>query len=59
MFSFDTPDSNIFINEIYLDNLTILSIRSDRQRFKNGYYKIIDGKFDYKHINDLIANSKN
>lgn len=48
----------IFITEIYLDNLTILSIRSDIPKFKNGYYKIIDSKFDYEYINGILDNSQ-
>lgn len=59
MFEFTSPShSKVFINEIWLDNLTILSIRSDKPGFHNGYYKIIGSKFDYKYINDLITNSQ-
>ncbi len=47
----------IYISEIYLDDLTIVSIRSNIPKFRNGYYKIIDSKFDYEYINDLITNS--
>ncbi|MBB6218871.1 hypothetical protein HNQ80_005046 [Anaerosolibacter carboniphilus] len=62
-FRFGPPTSPkyyyIFINEIWLDNLSILSIRSNKPGFHNGYYKIIDSKFDYKYVNDLITNSQN
>lgn len=59
MFKFDTPSNfKVFINEIYLDNLTVLSIRSNKPGFVNGYYKIMDNKFDYKYINELITNSQ-
>jgi hypothetical protein len=49
----------IFIKEIWLDNLSILSIRSNKPGFHNGYYKIIDSKFDYRYVNDLITISQN
>lgn len=52
----DLKQNFIFINEIYLDDLTILSIRSDIPKIKNGYYKIIDSKFDYKYINSILNN---
>ncbi|MBB6218723.1 hypothetical protein HNQ80_004898 [Anaerosolibacter carboniphilus] len=59
MFEFVPPANNkIFIDEIYLDNLTIIAIRSDKRGFHDGYYKIIGSKFDYKYINDLITNSQ-
>ena len=55
-----SPNYNVFISEIWLDNLSILSIRSDKLGFNNnGYYKIIDTKFDYKYVYDLITNSQN
>ncbi|MCC5909361.1 MAG: hypothetical protein JJT76_02860 [Clostridiaceae bacterium] len=63
MFQFITsPPTNgaqIHISEIYLDNLTIIRISSPRRKFKDGYYKIIDDKFDYEYINELITNSEN
>ena len=60
MFEFDTtPNYNVFINEIYLDNLTVLRISSFRPGFKDGYYKIINTKFDYEYINNLITKSQN
>ncbi|MCY6485435.1 hypothetical protein OW763_13960 [Clostridium aestuarii] len=49
----------IFITEIFKDNLTVISIRSDKPRFPNGYYKISDSKFDYNYVNNLIINSEN
>lgn len=52
-------DNNVFISEIWLDNLSILSIGSDKPGFRNGYYKIINSKFDYKYAYDLITNSQN
>lgn len=59
MFKFDKPTNfKVFINEIYLDNLTVLSIRSNKPGFNNGYYKIMNNKFDYKYINELITNSQ-
>lgn len=48
----------IVIDEIWLDNLSILHIRSSKPRSHNGYYKIIDSKFDYKYVNNLITNSQ-
>ncbi|MBU5675906.1 hypothetical protein KQI88_05720 [Alkaliphilus sp. MSJ-5] len=63
MFEFETSPTRygteVHINEIWLDNLTILWISSPRPKFKDGYYKIIDDKFDYEYINDLITNSQN
>lgn len=56
MFRIDSPPyGNIHINEIYLDNLTILRISSDRLGFKDGYYRIKGDKFDYKYIKDLMS----
>ena len=57
MFEF-TQSNSLSINEIYLDNLTILYISSDKPGFHNGYYKIVGSEFDYKYIYDLIDNSK-
>ncbi|WP_202709969.1 hypothetical protein [Sporosalibacterium faouarense] len=55
MFQFDIPSSfEVYINEIYLDDLTIISIRLNKPGFNNGYYKILDNKFDYEYINKLI-----
>ena len=51
----DLKQDFIFINEIYLDNLTIISIRSDIPKIKNGYYKIIDSEFNYKYINSILS----
>lgn len=48
----------IFIDEIWPDNLTILNIRSNKRYFPDGYYKIVDSKFDYTYVNDLIINSE-
>lgn len=58
-FNFENPSYYIFINEIWLDNLTILSIRSNKLNFKEGYYKIIDTEFDYNYINGLFYETKN
>ncbi len=58
-FRFDPPTYYyIYINEIWLDNLSVLSIRSNKPGLHNGYYKIIDSKFDYKYVNDLITLSQ-
>jgi len=48
----------ITIDEIWLDNLSVLCIRSNKPGFHDGYYKIIDSKFDYKYVNDLINTSQ-
>ncbi|RKD31184.1 hypothetical protein BET03_03390 [Thermohalobacter berrensis] len=48
----------ITIDEIWLDNLSVLFIRSNKPGFHDGYYKIIDSKFDYKYVNDLINTSQ-
>lgn len=59
MLEFGAPSySKVFIDEIWLDNLTILSIRSDIPGFHTGYYKILGSKFDYKYVNDLITDSQ-
>jgi hypothetical protein len=56
MLKFGPPSySEVFISEIWLDNLTILSIRSDVPGFRTGYYKILG---DYKYVNDLITDSQ-
>lgn len=54
-----SPNYSIFISEIWLDNLTVISIRSNKPGFRPGYYKISDSKFDYTYVNDLIINSEN
>lgn len=50
--------SYVFIKEIWLDDLAIFYISSDIPRFKDGYYKMIDGKFDYQYINKLITSKQ-
>ncbi|SHK61500.1 hypothetical protein [Paramaledivibacter caminithermalis] len=61
-FRFHPPKSSAYyyitIDEIWLDNLSVLYIRSNKPGFHNGYYKIIDSKFDYKYVNDLINTSQ-
>lgn len=54
----DLKYSFVYITEVYLDDLTVLSIRSDIPKFKNGYYKIIDSKFDYEYINSILNSSQ-
>lgn len=52
---FGAPSYNtIYINDIYVDDLTILYINANRPGFKDGYYKIMDDKFDYEYINNLL-----
>lgn len=51
-------EEDIIISDIYLENLTVLYVSSDRPGFKDGYYKIINGKFDYEYINDLMDNKE-
>lgn len=59
-FKFDSSSNYyIFINEIYLDNLTVMRISSNKPGFPNGYYKISDSKFNYTYVNNLIINSGN
>lgn len=59
-FNLGPPSYNyVYISEIWLDNLSTLSIRSDSPGFHNGYYKILNSKFDYKYVNGLITNFQN
>lgn len=48
----------LFVNEIYLNNLNVIYISSNKPGFNRGYYKIIDSKFNYNYVNRLITNSK-
>lgn len=58
MFTFgESIQEYVHINEIFLDELSYLRISSDRPKFKDGYYRIIDDEFDYKYIDGLISNS--
>ncbi|RKD20889.1 hypothetical protein SAMN02745883_01634 [Caminicella sporogenes DSM 14501] len=60
VFEFGPPNHYfLIINEIWLDNLTILYISSKKPGFRRGYYKIIDSKFNYKYVNNLIDKSIN
>ncbi len=54
MLSFNQSDE-VYISDMSLDNLTILHISSNIPGFHEGYYKIIDAKFDYNYIYDLIS----
>ncbi|WOV83046.1 hypothetical protein PGH26_08850 [Sporosarcina jeotgali] len=48
----------IFISDISIDTPNILRISSSITGFKNGYYEIVDSKFDYNYIYDLISETK-
>ncbi|MEK5391440.1 hypothetical protein NSQ59_13830 [Margalitia sp. FSL K6-0131] len=51
--------TKIFISDIYIDNPTVLYIGSTTDGFKGkGYYKIVDSKFDYDYIFDLIGDNE-
>jgi hypothetical protein len=48
----------ILISDIYLDNRTVIRISSPLAGFKGeGYYKIVDSKFDYNYIINLIGDN--
>jgi hypothetical protein len=58
MLEFD-QSRKIFINEIFIDNPTVLRISTSIHGFNgDGYYKIVGSKFDYNYIFDLIGNAK-
>ena len=57
-FGFNNSE-NLFIDEIYINNLNVIYLSSSKSGFNRGYYKIIDSKFNYNYINRLITNSKN
>jgi len=57
MLTFGQSDK-VYISDLMLDNLTILYISSSISDFHDGYYKIIDSKFDYNYIFDLIAQAE-
>ena len=54
-----TDGTEVHINEIYIDNLSVLHISSRKRGFEDGYYEIVDDQFDYEYIKELIANSGN
>lgn len=56
---FGPPTYYVHIDDIWLDNPTFVYIGSNRFGFRDGYYQIIDSKFDYMYINELINNSQN
>jgi hypothetical protein len=57
MFGF-SEEENLFIKEIYLEDLTVIYISSRKYNFPTGYYKITDSKFDYKYIENLLGDFK-
>lgn len=52
--STSSTNYRVIIDEIWLDNLSVLFIRSNKPGFHNGYYKIRDSRFDFRYVNDLI-----
>lgn len=57
--AFDFNESEyLFVDEIYIGNLNIIYISSNKPGFNRGYYKIIDSKFNYNYINKLTTGSQ-
>lgn len=48
----------IFISDISIDTPNVLHISSFITGFKDGYYEVVDSKFDYNYIYELISDNK-
>lgn len=48
----------IFISDISIDTLNVLRISSSITGFKDGYYQIVDSKFDHNYIYNLISDTE-
>lgn len=57
-FQLSSPSYDTLMIFISLEDLTNIYINFGEPGFRDGNYKIIDGEFDYKYINDLIINQK-
>lgn len=54
----DSPDNDNLTILVWLDDLSSIYIDSEKPDLPRGYYKIINSEFNYKYINNLIANSE-
>lgn len=52
-----SPEDDLIMIFVWLDDLSTIYIGSDKPDFPEGHYKIVGTKFDYEYINSLIENS--
>lgn len=59
-YSFEFEDyGTLYINDIFLDNLSVIRISGDNiPQYHEGYFKIVDGEVDYNYISKLIKGEK-